>query len=71
MLGLIELSRQNPIDLHGEPEMLTLDKSGANTAAIAGIQADSGLTLELRRSKYLNNIVEQAIGGPSSASCGR
>jgi len=46
-------------DLHGVPEKITIDKSGANTAAIVSIQADSGVTLELRRSKYLNNIVEQ------------
>ena len=32
---------------------------GANTAAIFRIQADSGLTIMLRQSKYLNNIVEQ------------
>ncbi|MBC7414152.1 MAG: DDE-type integrase/transposase/recombinase, partial [Herminiimonas sp.] len=31
----------------------------ANTAAIVSIQADSGLTIVLRQSKYLNNIVEQ------------
>ncbi len=42
------------------PEKITIDKSGANTAAITSIQADSGLPIELRQSKYLNNIVEQA-----------
>ena len=50
---------ERAIDLHGEPEKITIDKSGANTAAIAGVQADSGLTIELRQSKYLNNLVEQ------------
>lgn len=38
---------------------MTVDKSGANTAAIVSVQADSGLNIELRQSKYLNNIVEQ------------
>ena len=47
------------IDLHGVPEKITIDKSGANTAAIASIRADSGLPIELRQSKYLNNLVEQ------------
>ena len=47
------------IDLHGVPEKITIDRSGANTAAIASIQADSGLPIEMRQSKYLNNIVEQ------------
>ena len=34
-------------------------KSGANTAAIEGMRADSGADIELRQSKYLNNIVAQ------------
>ena len=50
---------ERAIDLHGQPEKITIDKSGANTAAIAGVNADSGLSIELRQSKYLNNIVEQ------------
>ena len=41
------------------PETITIDKSGANTAAIEGIRADSGADIQLRQSKYLNNIVEQ------------
>ena len=41
------------------PEKITIDKSGANTAAVRGLMADSGLTIELRQSKYLNNVVEQ------------
>ena len=51
---------ERAVDLHGVPEKITIDKSGANTAAITSIQADSGLPIELRQSKYLNNIVEQA-----------
>ena len=47
------------MDLHGVPEKITIDKSGANTAAITSIQADSGLPIEMRQSKYLNNLVEQ------------
>ena len=50
---------ERAIDLHGVPEKITIDQSGANTAAIASIQADSGLPIELRQSKYLNNLVEQ------------
>ena len=50
---------ERAIDLHGVPEKITIDKSGANTAAITSIQADSGLPIEMRQSKYLNNIVEQ------------
>ena len=47
------------MDLHGVPEKITIDKSGANTAAVQSIRADSGADIELRQSKYLNNIVEQ------------
>jgi len=46
---------------HGEPEMVTIDKSGANTAALvtlnAGKSADECITV--RQSKYLNHRVEQ------------
>jgi putative transposase len=48
-------------DLHVEPEKITVDKSGANTAAIESVQAHSGSTIELRQSKYLNNRVEQRL----------
>jgi transposase-like protein len=44
---------------HGLPDKITIDKSGANTAAIRSIQADTGAPIELRQVKYLNNIVEQ------------
>ncbi len=50
---------ERAIDLHGVPEKITIDKSGANTAAIMSVKADSGLSIELRQSKYLNNLVEQ------------
>lgn len=50
---------ERAIDLHGLPEKVTIDKSGANTAAIEGIRADSGIDIELRQSKYLNNLIEQ------------
>ena len=50
---------ERAIELHGVPETITIDKSGANTAAIAGMRADSGADIQLRQSKYLNNIVEQ------------
>ena len=41
------------------PEKITIDKSGANTAAIESIRADSGADIEMRQSKYVNNLVEQ------------
>ena len=47
------------MDQNDAPEKITIDKSGANTAAIQGLIADSGAPIELRQSKYLNNLVEQ------------
>ena len=47
------------MDLHGVPGKIAIDKSGSNTAAIQSIRDDSGAAIELRQSKYLNNIVEQ------------
>jgi putative transposase len=44
--------------LHGLPEKITIDKSGANTAAIRSVNTAACLDIELRQSKYLNNIVE-------------
>jgi hypothetical protein len=46
-------------DLHDVPEKITIDKSGANIAAVRGLIADGGVDIELRQCKYLNNIVEQ------------
>ncbi|MDE9436106.1 IS6 family transposase [Xenorhabdus bovienii] len=46
---------------HGEPERVTIDKSGANTAALATLNADKPEeeNITIRQSKYLNNLVEQ------------
>ena len=41
------------------PEKIDIDKSGANTAAIEAYNEECGSTIEIRQSKYLNNIVEQ------------
>ena len=41
------------------PEKITIDKSGANTAAIAGHNVEFEAGIEIRQIKYLNNIVEQ------------
>ena len=49
---------ERAINLHGLPEKITIDKSGANTAAIHSGNDDACLDIELRQSKYLHNIVE-------------
>jgi putative transposase len=47
------------IGRHGVPAKITIDKSGANTAAIASYNLEQDAEIELRQVKYLNNIVEQ------------
>ena len=46
---------ERSIDQHGVPEKITIDESGANTAAIKNIQTDSCVHIEERQIKYLNN----------------
>ena len=50
---------ERAIDLHDVPASITIDRSGANTAGVRGVIADSGAAIELGQSKYLNNLVEQ------------
>ena len=44
---------------HGTPEKITIDKNGANKAAIESYNAEHKAGIEIRQVKYLNNIVEQ------------
>ncbi len=45
----------------GEPEVISIDKSGANTAALARLNADrpDEETTTIRQSKYLIKLIEQ------------
>ena len=47
------------IGQNGVPEKITIDKSGANTAAIESYNAEHEADIEIRQNKYLNNLVEQ------------
>ena len=47
------------VEQHGLPEKITIDKSGANAAAIEALKEETGQEIEMRQIKYLNNIVEQ------------
>jgi transposase-like protein len=44
---------------NGTPEKITIDKNGANTAAIESHNTEIKAGIEMRQIKYLNNIVEQ------------
>ena len=50
------LSLRNLVEMRARaaraPEKITIDKSGANTAAIAGVRADSGADIEMLPSKH-------------------
>jgi putative transposase len=47
------------IKSHGVPRVITIDKSGANTAAIMAYNGEHETHIEIRQCKYLNNMVEQ------------
>ena len=47
------------IGTSGLPEKITIDKSGANRAAISDYNSSEEASIETRQSKYLNNLIEQ------------
>ena len=54
MRFLRKVSRYN-----GAPAKGTIDKNGANTAALESHNTKNKVGIEIRQVKYLNNIVEQ------------
>ena len=50
---------EKAIGRNGAPETVTMDKSGANLAALQAINAERETPIKIRQVKYLNNIVEQ------------
>jgi transposase-like protein len=50
---------EKSIAQNGEPETVTIDKSGANMAALEAINAARETPIKIRQTKYLNNIIEQ------------
>jgi len=50
---------EKAIAQNGEPETITVDKSGANLAALESLNADRSTQIKVRQNTYLNNIVEQ------------
>ena len=57
------LPAERAINLHDMPQKITIDKSGANTAAIESVKADACVDILMRQNKYLNNIVERDCRG--------
>jgi transposase-like protein len=50
---------EKAIDQNGEPETVTIDKSGSNLAALQALNANRERPIRIRQKKYLNNVVEQ------------
>jgi putative transposase len=50
---------EKSIAQNGVPETVTIDRSGANLAALEAINDDRETPIKIRQSKYLNNLVEQ------------
>jgi transposase-like protein len=50
---------EKSIAQNGEPETVTIDKSGANLAALEAFNAERETPIRIRQTKYLNNIIEQ------------
>jgi putative transposase len=49
---------EKSIEQSGEPETITIDKSGANLAALEALNAERDTPIKIRQNKYLNNIIE-------------
>jgi transposase-like protein len=50
---------EKAIGQNGEPQTVTIDKSGSNLAALQALNAEREKPIKIRQNKYLNNIVEQ------------
>src|ERR1700731_2297452 len=50
---------EKSIRQNGVPETVTIDKSGANLAALHAVNAERDIPIKIRQVKYLNNLVEQ------------
>jgi putative transposase len=50
---------EKSIQQNGVPETVTIDKSGANLAALHAVNAERDTRIKIRQVKYLNNVVEQ------------
>jgi transposase-like protein len=46
---------------HGTPEKITIDKSGANTAAIESYNAEHKTDIEIRQVKYLTDVFDKTF----------
>ncbi|CAB3810866.1 IS6 family transposase ISBmu21 [Paraburkholderia fynbosensis] len=50
---------EKSVEQNGEPETVTIDKSGANLAALDALNAERETPIKIRQNKHLNNVIEQ------------
>jgi len=50
---------EKAIAQNGEPETVTIDKSGANLAALEALNAERDTPIKVRQNEYPNNLIEQ------------
>jgi transposase-like protein len=50
---------EKAIAQNGSPEMVTIDESGSNLAALHAVNAERETPIEVRQVKYLNKVVEK------------
>ncbi|MBB3259276.1 transposase-like protein [Paraburkholderia bannensis] len=50
---------EKAIAQNGEPETVTIDKSGSNLAALQALNVERETPIRIRQKKYLNNVIEQ------------
>jgi putative transposase len=50
---------EKSIAQNGAPETVTIDKSGANLAALEAINAEREAPIKIRQTKYLNKAIDQ------------
>ena len=55
------------IGQHGVPKKITIDKSGANTAAIESYNGEHEADIEIRQNKYLTDVFDKSLSAPASA----
>jgi putative transposase len=52
---------ERAIGQHGEPEKITIDKSGANAVAIDSDNAEHEAGIEMRQCKYLTDVFDKTF----------
>jgi putative transposase len=58
---------EKSIDQNGEPETITIDKSGSNLAALEALNTQRDTPIKIRQNKYLTTLLNRITGQSSGA----